>query len=182
MNSTTLQKIHFDRLKVKYKIGSTRNITFDSFLYLILRKADLGMQVTDIEIQWLTENRLFNCIESISLQQYKAEEEKRLESELMQLRAKYRIPDNIELPIASPIYSVLWKLETKHKLANSDITLLHNHNLVETVTIIQDIENFSKLKTKFKVTQNFNLLPEEPLYLILKKLNIKEQLGSIPIL
>lgn len=35
MNDTILQKIHFEHLKVKYKIGSTRNFTFDIFLYLV---------------------------------------------------------------------------------------------------------------------------------------------------
>lgn len=139
MDSSQLQKMHFDSLKVKYKIGQYRSAASDSFLYLILRKADLGMQVTDVEHQWLEENRLFNCIEFISLQQYKAEEEKRLEAELMQLRAKYRIPHTIELPIASSIYSVLWKLETGYTLADSDLKLLNTHGLVNTVALIQDI-------------------------------------------
>ncbi|NJL63099.1 MAG: hypothetical protein HC903_16290, partial [Methylacidiphilales bacterium] len=143
-----------------------------------MRKADLGMQVTDIELQWLAENRLFNCIEFISLQQYKAEEENRLEAELMQLRAKYRIPQNVELPISSSIFSVLWKLETGHALGNSDFELLNAHNLLETVALIQDITNFLQLKTKFKATHNLSLFPEEPLYLILKKLDAKEELSN----
>ncbi len=136
------------------------------------------MQVIDVELQWLAENRLFNCIEFISLQQYKAEEKKRLETELMQLRAKYRIPHTIEFPINSSIYSVLWKLEIGHTLANSDFELLNAHHLVETVALIQDIASFSQLKTKFKATQDLSLFPEEPLYLILKKLDVKEQLSD----
>ena len=85
------------------------------------------MQVTDVEHQWLAENRLFNCIEFISLQEYEAEEENRISAELMQLRAKYLIPDNIELSMASSIYSVLWKLETEHTVENSDLELLNRH-------------------------------------------------------
>ncbi|MDJ0694439.1 hypothetical protein [Mastigocoleus sp. MO_188.B34] len=178
MNDTTLQKIHFDRLRAKYKIISSRNFASDSFLYLILRKADLGMEVTDVELQWLADNHFFDCIELISLQQYQAKEEKRLETELMQLRAKYLIPDNIELPIASSIDSVLWKLDNKHKITNLDIKLLNTHNLVETIALIKDIENFSKLKNRFKVTQESNIFPEEPLYIILKKLSVKEELSD----
>ncbi len=178
MDSIVLQKIHFDSLRVKYKVGSNRTFASNSFLYLILRKSDLGMQVTDVELQWLTENHLSNCIEFISLQQYKAEEEKRLEAELMQLRSKYLIPDNIELSTASSIYSVLWKLETGNTLANSDFELLNAHNLVETVALIQDIASFSKLKTKFKATHNLSLLPEKPLFLILKKLDAKQELSN----
>ncbi len=123
MDNTTLQRMHFDSLRMKYKVADSRTAASDNFLYLILRKADLGMQVTDIELQWLAENRLFNCIEFISLQQYKAEEEKRLETELIQIRAKYRIPQNVELPISSSIFSILWKLETGHTLGNSDFEL-----------------------------------------------------------
>ncbi len=178
MDINVLNKMHFDSLKIKYKVGLNRTFSSSSFLYLILRKADLGMQVTDVELQWLAENRLSNCIEIISLQQYSSEEEKRLEAEFMQLRAKYLIPDNIELSIASSIYSVLWKLETGNTLANSDLELLDAHNLVETVALIQDIVSFSKLKTKFKATQHLSLFPEKTLYLILKKLDGKQELSD----
>lgn len=178
MDNNILLKIHFDSLKRKYKVGINRTFSSSSFLYLILRKADLGMQVTDVELQWLAENRLSNCIEIISLQQYSSEEEKRLEAEFMQLRAKYLIPDNIELSIASSIYSVLWKLETGNTLANSDLELLNAHNLVETVALIQDIASFSQLKTKFKAAHNLSLFPEKPLFIILKKLDKKQQLSD----
>lgn len=178
MDISQIQKMHFDSLKVKYKIGQGRSAASDNFLYLILRKADLGIQITDVEFQWLEENRLFNCIEFIYLQQYKAEEEKRLEAEFMQLRAKYRIPDAVELPITSSIYSVLWKLETEYTLGTSDVELLNTHDLVDTVALIQDILNFSKLKNKYKATQYLNRLPSEPIFLILKKLDAKEELSE----
>lgn len=178
MDSSLLQKMHFDSLRVKYKVGNNRTAASNSFLYLILRKADLGMKLTDVELQWLAENRLFNCIEFISLELYKAEEEKRLEAELMQLRAKYLIPHNIELSIASSISSVLWKLETGHTLVNSDLELLNAHNLLETVALIKDIVSFSQLKNKFKATQHLSLFPEKPLYPILKKLDVKQELSD----
>jgi hypothetical protein len=178
MDSSAVKRMHFDSLRVKYKVADNRSAATNSFLYLILRKADLGIHVTDLEIQWLAENRLFNCIEFIYLQQYKGEEEKRLKGELMQLQAKYRIPPNVELPISSSIFSVLWKLETGHTLGNSDFELLNAHNLIETVALIQDITNFLQLKIQFKATNNLSLFPEEPLYLILKKLDGKEELSD----
>lgn len=176
MDISQIQKMHFDSLKVKYKIGQGRSAVSDNFLYLILRKADLGIQVTDVEFQWLEENRLSNCIEFIYLQQYKAEEKKRLEAEFMQLRAKYRIPDAVELPVTSPVYSVLWKLETECALLTSDIELLNAYGLVDTVALMQDILNFSELKNKYKVTQDLNRFPSEPIFRILKKLDAKEEL------
>ncbi|MGB3649822.1 MAG: hypothetical protein WBA41_01235 [Rivularia sp. (in: cyanobacteria)] len=178
MDINVLKKMHFDSLRVKYKVGSNRTFLPNSFLYLILRKADLGMQVTDVEHQWLAENRLSSCIDIISLQQYKAEEEKRIEAEVMQLRAKYLIPDNIQLSLSSSIYSVLWKLEIEHTVESSDLELLNADNLLETVALIQDIVSFSKLKTKFKATQHLSLFPEKPLYLILKKLDGKQELSD----
>lgn len=178
MDINVLHKMHFDSLKLNYKVGNNRTFLPNSFLYLILRKAELGMQVTDVEHQWLAENRLFNCIEFISLQEYKAEEENRISAELMQLRAKYLIPDNIELSMASSIYSVLWKLEAEHTVENSDLELLNAHNLLETVALIQDILSFSKLKVKFKATQHLRLFPEKTLYLILKKLDRKQELSD----
>ncbi len=55
---------------------------------------------------------------------------------------------------------------------------LNAHNLLETVALVQDISNFLQLKTKFKATHNLSLFPEEPLYLILRKLDAKEELSN----
>ena len=63
MDIDVLKGMHFDSLIVKYKVGRNRKFSLNSFLYFILRKADLGIQVTDIELQWLAENSLFNCID-----------------------------------------------------------------------------------------------------------------------
>ncbi|MBD1898330.1 hypothetical protein [Coleofasciculus sp. FACHB-129] len=178
MNGSELQKKHFATLKVKYQVGQQGSAASDSFLYLILRKADLDIQITDLEIQWLTENRLFGAIEGISLQQYKAEENKRIEAEFWQLRKKYRIPENVELPLSSSIYPVLWKLDAGYTLADSELKLLKAQGLVETVNLLQDIQSFSKLKVKYKATQHLNQFPENPLYSILKKLDKKELLDD----
>ena len=112
MDNSELQKRHFAALREKYQVGQYKSAASDSFLYLILRKAELGIQITSLEFQWLTGNRLFRTIEIISLQQYQAEDFKRLEVEFLNLRPKYKIPEELELPIASPVYSILWKLET----------------------------------------------------------------------
>jgi hypothetical protein len=71
-----LRKSHFAALNEKYGVSQSKSTVFDSFLYLILRKADLGIQITNLEFQWLEENLLFRTVEIISLQQYQAEEKR----------------------------------------------------------------------------------------------------------
>lgn len=176
MNQSELQKRYFAALKEKYQVSWHESAASDSFLSLILRKAELGIQVTSLEVEWLTEKRLFGTIDIISLQQYQIEDKKRLEAEFLQLRPKYHIPEELEFPIASPIYSTLWKLDAGDVLTASEFELLNHHDLVDTIILIQEILNFSRLKVNYKATQHLNQLPEELLYSILRKLDVKEQL------
>ena len=82
---------------------------------MILRKVDLGIHVTDIELQWLEKNELFKTIEIINLYQYQIEDNQRLESEFLELRNKYNIPKDLEISTSSPIYSILYKLSSDHR-------------------------------------------------------------------
>lgn len=88
-------------------MGQYKSAASDAFLYLILRKAELSIQITSIEFQWLVESRLFKTIEIIYLQQYQAEDLKRLEVEFLSLRPKYYVPEELVLSIDSPVYSIL---------------------------------------------------------------------------
>ena len=178
MVSNELQKRHFAALKEKYQIGQHKSTTTDGFLYLILRKAELGIQITNLESKWLEDNRLFRAIEIISLQQYQAEDFNRLEVEFLKLRPKYKIPENLELTIASPVYSVLWKVDVGDFPTESELELLNSFDLTETTNLIRDILNFSKLKISYKATRHLDRFPEEPLYSILKKLDTRELLSD----
>ena len=178
MNSSDLQKKHFAALREKYQIGQHKGAEFNSFLYFILRKAELSIQLTDLEFQWLTDNRLFKTIETISLQQYQAEDFKRLEVESLNLRPKYKIPEELDLPITSSVYSILWKLESRVFLTSSEFEVLNSHNLVATTTLIREILNFAALKISYKATRYLDHYPEEPLYSILKKLDAREVLSD----
>lgn len=178
MDNSKLQKRHLAALKEKYQVGQYKSAAADSFLYMILRKADLDIHVSDLEFRWLAENGLFKTIDIISLQQYKAEDHTRLETEFLELRTQYNIPKELELPLSSSIYAVLWKLDSGFSLADTDLELLNNHGLVDTIALIQDIQNFAKLKVNYKATKNLKRLPEEPLYSILKKLDVKDKLSE----
>ena len=178
MDHSELQKKHFSALRQKYQIGQYKSAASDGFLYLILRKAELGIQITSLDFQWLAGNRLFKAIEIISLRQYQLEDFKRLEVEASNLRVKYKISENLELSIDSPVYSILWKLETGHFPTDSELKLLNDYNLATTISLIQEILSFSKLKVNYKATRHLESFPEEPLFLILKKLDAKEPLSD----
>ncbi|WRH68193.1 MAG: hypothetical protein RSE13_08140 [Planktothrix sp. GU0601_MAG3] len=56
---------HFAFLKSKYQATDYENSSLSSLLYLILRKADLGMNINEIEWNWLLDNQLLETIESL---------------------------------------------------------------------------------------------------------------------
>lgn len=178
MKQSELQKKHFTALKEKYQISQDKQAETSSFLYLILRKAELGIQITEQEFQWLAENRFAKTVDIIALQQYQAEEKQRLNAEILQLQNRYRVPENLEISITSPVYSILYKAESGLNITALEFEILKNHNLVDTITLVQEALNFSRLKIEYKATQHTSCFPEEPLYSILKKLDIREQLAE----
>jgi hypothetical protein len=173
-----LRKRYFAALREKNQVDKNKSYKSESVLFMILRKADLDIPITDLEFQWLSENRYFEAIEIIALQQYQSEEKKRLEAEFLQLRTKYYIPQDLELPLSSSVYSILWKLDVGYSLATSEIQRLNEHGLTDTINLIKEVLNFSNLKDQYKATKNISQLPEEPLYTILKKLDAREQLSE----
>jgi hypothetical protein len=178
MDSIELQKKYFAFLKEKYQVEQYKVADYDKFLYLILRKADSGIDIADLEFRWLEKNRLFTTIEAIELQQYRSKDKKKLEAEFQQLRTKYHIPSELELPLSSSVYSILWKLDNEYNLTDSEIDSLNHHGLVDTINLIEDLGNFANLKVKYKASKNVNRFPEEPLYSILKKLDVRQELSE----
>ncbi len=175
MDNEDLQNKHFDALKSKYKVNK---FISSGFLYLILRKAELGIKITNLESQWLASNNFVQTLEIIKLQQYQSEDQKRLEDEFLQLKNKCCIPKEIEVEISSPISSILWKLDTGITITASDIKILKEKKLTETINLIQDVANFSKLKTSYKANKYLNIYPDNPLYTALKKISAKQQLSK----
>jgi hypothetical protein len=139
MYNNELQNRHFAGLKEKYKVGQYESAEFNSFLYMILRKADLGIKITSLEFQWLIENHFSETVKIIRLQEYQAEDRKRLEDELLQLRIKYRIPKDLYLSISSPVYAILGKLDAGYNLANEELEFINNQGFKDAITLIQEI-------------------------------------------
>jgi hypothetical protein len=144
MSNIELQQNHFNVLRLKYQQGDQyKKSTSDKFLYMILRKVDLGIYVTDIEFQWLKKNELLKTIEIINFHQYQVEEKQRLESEFLELRNEYNIPKDLEISTSSPVYSILYKLNSGLTVTDSELKLLTQHGCTETVNLIQHINKFA---------------------------------------
>ena len=169
---------HFAALKSKYQATQYQDSSPASLLYLILRKVDLGIELLDLESNWLQEHELFETLEIIWLQQLKMGESKRLEDEFFHLKAKYKVAKDWESSVGSVLFPILWKLESENSLNDSEIKLLQDNNLTQIVTIAQDIKHFAQLKEKYQATKYQALHPDSPLYKILKKLDTEASLAD----
>lgn len=178
MNIIELRGKHFSALKQKYQVHQYKDQTLDDFLYLILRKAELGIRITPLECQWLEEMGLSSTLEIITLQQYQADDLKRLESEFLELRSRYLIPEDATFSLDSPVYAILYKLDAGSKLTSSELRILDHYQLTDTINLIREISTFSELKLKYKATAHVNRSPTDPLYRILQRLDKQELLSD----
>lgn len=157
---------HFAALKSKYQATKYEDSSPSSLLYLILRKADLGIELTKLELDWLTKCKLFQTIDLIWLERHRAEEPQRLESEFLELKSKYKVSKDVNSSLSSFLYPLLWQLESEHQLSDSEIQLLKDNNLVETVAIAQNLAQFTTLKVKYQATNYQDSSLDSPLYSI----------------
>jgi hypothetical protein len=179
MNNESQTRVqHFALLKSKYQATQYEDSSPSSLLYLILRKADLGIQLTDLELVWLKEHELFETIDLIWLEQHRADEPKKLEAEFSHLRAKYKVPENWYSSLSSFLYPILWKLNYEGQLTDSDLKLLKDFNLLETISIAQQIIDFTSLKAKYQASKYQDYSPDSHLYQILKQLDAEERLSE----
>ncbi|MEB3340591.1 hypothetical protein [Okeania sp.] len=173
-----IQVQHFSLLKSKYQATKYQNSSPLSFLYLILRRVDLGISITDIEFQYLEANQLFETIKLINLElnlkQYKKTELKRLGYDFLELKTRYKVPKNFGFYFLHPL---LLKLDSENILTDSEIKLLKDYNLKETLAIANQIQEFAKLKIKYRATNISRFFPDK-LFRILKKIDSAETLNK----
>ncbi|WP_071189405.1 hypothetical protein [Trichormus sp. NMC-1] len=169
---------HFISLKSKYQATQYQNSSPSSLLYLILRKVDLELELSELELNWLEENQLTQTIEIIWIQKFRKGELKKLEDEFFQLKAKYQITKSCESSLDSFLYPILWKLDQEGNLGNYEIQLLRDNNLSAIVEIAQEIRNFSLLKQKYQATKYQDASPDKLLYPILQKLDKSQRLDD----
>ncbi|MBD2005032.1 MULTISPECIES: hypothetical protein [Cyanophyceae] len=174
------QTEHFAILKSKYQATNYTESSPSSLLYLILRKVDLEIKITDIELNWLKEHQLLATLKIILWEQLREEEPIKLQYEFSQLNAKYQV-NLLNSQLDSPLYPILWKLESENQLAEEEIVCLRNFKSFKTVAIAEEMGRFATLKSKYKATQHQDPSPDSPLYQILKLIDTSERLSDIDV-
>lgn len=170
---------YFTALKSKYQVTQYQDSLPTSLLYLILRKLDLGIELLDLESNWLGESKLEEILEAIKQeQQHKVEELGNLEFEFSKLKSKYKATKHDVSWQSSHLYFILLKLESGNFLTDSEVKWLRANGLNETNQIAKEVQRFTKLKAQYKSTQYQDSYPDSKLYKILKKLDVTERLSN----
>lgn len=170
---------HFTALKSKYQVTQHQDSLPANLLYLILRKLDLGIELLDLEFNWLGESKLEEILEAIKQeQQHKVEEFGNLEFEFSKLKFKYKATKHNISWQSSHLYFILLKLESGSLLTDSEVKWLRANGLYETNKIAQEVKRFTQLKSKYKATQYQDSYPDSLLYQILTKLELTERLNN----
>lgn len=170
---------HFTSLKSKYQASKYNDSSPASLLYLILRKVDLGIELSDLEFNWLGESELKETLEAIKQeQQHRFQEFGNLEFEFSKLKSKYKATKyNISWQ-SSRLYLIFLKLESGNLLTDSEVKWLISNGLHDTNQIAQEVKRFTQLKSKYKATQYQDSYPDSKLYQILKKLEVTQSLSN----
>ncbi|MCC5607988.1 hypothetical protein LC612_14645 [Nostoc sp. CHAB 5834] len=170
---------HFTSLKSKYQATKYQDSSPASLLYLILRKVDLGIELSHLEFNWLKECELVETLKAIKQeQQHRFQEFGNLEFEFSKLQSKYKATKHDLSWQSSHLYFILLKLESGNLVTDSDVKWLRANGLDETNKIAQEVNRFTQLKSKYKATQYQDSYPESKLYQILKKLDLIECLSN----
>ncbi|MFN6460413.1 MAG: hypothetical protein RMZ41_001015 [Nostoc sp. DedVER02] len=170
---------HFAALKSKYQATQYEDSLPASLLYLILRKLDLGIELLDLESNWLGESQLEETLEAIKQeQQYRLQEFGNLEFEFSKLKSKYKATKHNGSWQSSHLYFILLKLESGNLLTDLEVQWLRATGLYETNQIAQELKLFTQLKSQYKATKYQDSYPDSFLYQILKKLELTERLSN----
>jgi hypothetical protein len=170
---------HFTALKSQYQALKYEDSSPTSLLYLILRKAELGIEITNFELDWLRNKELLETVEIIQKQQEnRVESIQKLELEFAKLRLKYETTDNSELSPSSPLYPILVKLESEHQLTNSEREWLIQNNQHKLANLSREMEHFLALKSEYQAAKHQDYFPDSRLYEILKRLDFEKRLSD----
>ncbi|MCC3511813.1 MAG: hypothetical protein JGK29_22910 [Microcoleus sp. PH2017_17_BER_D_A] len=173
-----VQVQHFAVLKSKYQATKYEDSSPSSLLYLILRKADLEIEIGKFEWKWLQEHELLETRKAIEQEpQRKAEERRKLDAKFSQLKSKFKATRG--LLISSHLYPILWKLESENQLTDLEVKYLEEQGLTQTVAIVQEMARFAALKAQYRATEYPNCSLDSPLYQILKQLDARQILSDV---
>ncbi|MBW4648180.1 MAG: hypothetical protein KME06_05700 [Kastovskya adunca ATA6-11-RM4] len=180
MNNEAQARVeHFATLKSKYQATTYDDSSPSSLLYLILRKADLGIEITEIERNWLLDHKLLETIEAIRKEHRLREKElRKLELEFDNLKSRYKAKNHRISWETSPLYFILCRIESENQVTDTEVKWLQFQGLTETIAITRQMEYFATWKAKYQATKHQDSSPDSPLYRILKRLDAEESLNN----
>lgn len=168
---------HFISLKEKYQANSHQNLSPNSPLYFILRKADLGIELTELESIYLQKLQLsttFNLIQKA--QQQRSKERINLGVEFTKLKSKYKADSYNTSWTNTDLYFIMCKIESGDVLTEKEFNWLLSHGFKGTISIAAESQKFISLKYKYNANKYQDSDPDSPLYPILQKIDISERL------
>ncbi|MEP0779795.1 hypothetical protein NDI39_19490 [Microcoleus sp. ZQ-A2] len=137
----------------------------------------MGIEITEIERNWLKSNELFETIESIENdQQFKAKELVDLGIKFSNLKSQYKAKNYHISWKLSPLYFILCRLDSENQITDSEMNWLKSYGLNDTIALAQQMEDFARLKAKYQASKHQDPSPVSRLYRILKELDVKERL------
>lgn len=176
---------HFYHLKVKYKATSYQNDQLLNPLYFILRKAENYEELSTYDLQWLENKNLLQTIETIKNNKL-PKISYPIVDELKSILMKFPFIRIVELP-GTEVSEILLKSAITIYRINANEILNHDEILAANLqrgfyidgkaykAYVINVQ-FDKIKRKYGLSDN--LLFNEKLYVILKKLEAPEQLST----
>jgi len=121
----------YEKLKEKYQATAYSNEDACNPLSYILRKAEIGNNLSSIEWEWLEQQQLQNTIEIIQSQEhYRSKLRQTILTEQLALNSQYKdFITSFTVPIINSCLSfVLYKINNQEKLTENDIDLACKEN------------------------------------------------------
>ncbi|TAF39929.1 MAG: hypothetical protein EAZ68_11580, partial [Oscillatoriales cyanobacterium] len=103
----------------------------------------------------------------------------KLDAKFSQLKSKFKVTRHRDLRLSSPLYPILWKLDSENKLTDLEVKYLKKQGLTEIVAIVEEMARFAVLKAKYQATEYPDCSLDSPLYQILKKLDAQQILSDV---
>jgi hypothetical protein len=168
---------HFTALKDKYQANNYQDFSPNSPLYFILRKADLGIEILDLEYIWLQKENLLATVQLIRTeQQQRIKDRVDLGVEFTKLKSKYQVNNDHISWTVSPLYFILCKVDSGNFLTEKEFNWLISNGFKKVNSIAIENQKFISLKSKYNANKYQDSHSDSPLYSILKKIDISERL------
>ncbi|RKZ89578.1 MAG: hypothetical protein DRR19_11380 [Candidatus Parabeggiatoa sp. nov. 1] len=171
---------HFVALKSKYQVSDYPDSSPTSPLYFLLRKIDLGLELIELELDWLKQPELQQLHRQLlDLQAPRQTAITELTTEFANLKSKYDAQSSSVISWEkTPFYLMLYKLDSGTQLTDSELKWLRDNRFFQTIAFSQKIRYFARLKAKYKATQHPNSSLSSHLYPILKALETNKRLNE----